>query len=207
MRDERGNYHPNAEWCGQFQSRMREVLRHHGFPLPQPEGYTCDEALDSYPDPPPKNRCEFCGEQPLSPTEQHHIQQLLDEKSGLAKSNPRDSVMSASNSLAAVGQTESGVALDGSGAVLPPQRQEDNRTRSERLQAEIEQQLDEVQTDGERLAFDYLVAPDNTLHCREDYREMEWEELTTLDVARFAECSTLARMRAHMRQNAGLPPI
>lgn len=44
--------------------------------------------------------------------------------SGLAESNPRDTMLSEPNSLDSVGQAELGEALDGSGEVLPPQRQE-----------------------------------------------------------------------------------
>ena len=72
---------------------------------------------------------------------------------------------------------------------------------------QIEQALDEVATDGDRLAFEYAVAPDNTIHCRDDYSTEEWEEVIETDVARFAVASVIGRMEAFMLINAGLPPV
>ena len=62
-------------------------------------------------------------------TDDHEIQEIASTQgpkhktSGLAEGNPRDTMLSEPNSLDSVGQAELGVALDGSGAVLPPQRQ------------------------------------------------------------------------------------
>lgn len=33
-----GKYDPNAEWCGMFQSRMRSIIKEHGFPILHEEG-------------------------------------------------------------------------------------------------------------------------------------------------------------------------
>jgi len=71
---------------------------------------------------------------------------------------------------------------------------------------QIEQALDEVATYDGLLAFEYAVAPDNELHCRDDYSAEEWEALIETDVVRFAEASVIERMRAFMLINAGLPP-
>lgn len=77
--------------------------------------------------------------------------------SGLAESNPRDTMLSEPNSLDSVGQAELGVALDGSGAVLPPQRQEQSTPNTEEEQGKSAAPIIEV---GSRWRYLGHHAPD-----------------------------------------------
>lgn len=38
VRGANGEYDPSAEWCEQFQSRMRDIIRGHGFPILHEQG-------------------------------------------------------------------------------------------------------------------------------------------------------------------------
>lgn len=70
------------------------------------------------------------------PEPKEPIEASEDDKSGPANDSPRTS-LNDPNSLGSVGQTESGVALDSLGEVLPPQQQEHNETKPKKDQGKF----------------------------------------------------------------------
>ncbi len=80
VRQANGEYQPGAEWCGMFQSRMRSIIKAHGFPILHEQGMrpmiasTKEEAQAPQEEPSKPQRwawmMEWCRRRGLSPADQ-----------------------------------------------------------------------------------------------------------------------------------------